>query len=58
MKLKVNRLTNMSYKIEDKKYVFFNYEGESIAWTMDFKYAMMLIREFNMEKRDEKKTFV
>ena len=43
----------MSYKIEGKKYVFFNYESESIALTMDFKYAMMLIREFNMEKRDD-----
>jgi len=42
----------MSYKMEGKKYVFFNCEDESIAWTMDFKYAMMLIREFNMEKRD------
>ena len=41
----------MSYKMEGKKYVFFNCEGESISWTMDFKYAMMLIRDFNMEKR-------
>ena len=47
----------MTYKIDKDKYVFFNYKGEAIAWTSNFDDAMMLIREFNMEKRDERKTF-
>ena len=44
----------MTYKIDKDKYVFFNYKGETIAWTSNFDDAMMLIREFNMEKRDAK----
>lgn len=43
----------MTYKIDKNKYVFFNYKGEAIVWTSNFDDAMMLIREFNMEKRDD-----
>ena len=42
----------MTWTVDGRTYTFYNPEGQAIVWTSNFDDAMMLISEFNMEKRD------